>query len=775
MGGKTQTYVVQSGDWLAKIAEEHNSTVSAIWGHPKNAVLRAQRDSPNTLYPGDILHIPVEPEPPPSPAPPNVTPPPEPPWPYDYDKTWSSYPTWECPERLCHCDGHQEDQRREHTITFHQLDGHRFPYARVRVYERGTLITSEPTKTDSSGRLTVELRAATKTLFLEWAPSDVPLSRGLPYRKIYHVREDHSASPSHSSTRLRFANLGFQECRTHRQNLEAYKRAYLMPARTTSHVAEEDARRHHDTGTLPPFPRGPSTVALAVHESPDGPMGGPSPGTLPTQNQPSATPQQSGSVLPDSTHITVGVTAGGIRGHNFKCAKLRLILDSITTPSSHPTFVPKINTLLERNLENRTDHGANFAFYDLPHGVYTAVASVKVTVGGRDVWYSDTLRISTADGNPSGSAPPNITQGGRGWIFRNMPLTEHRLSVSGKSTAFSGETVVFRAGTSIGPIEWSIAPTALGTITPINAPLHRAAEYKAGSVGTDSIVVTDPCGQTADTSFIVTKKIVVVERLVIVVGTEHIYNSYPKKRGNKLVFMAQAVRACREYRRRFGETTVFVFEGGYEAAWLNRMEKRVGHYGGTFRKVSQWNDVVTDVNNFVTTTPDVQTFRRVHTMMIFGHGYPLRMALNGTSGGVWFPEFRRLDHRAFHSRTPSGGTKGPDAQISSWACQTANSGIDASESKNLEGSLARGMADHFGSQGTDVDVFAFGRKTNYGPTWNDSAFGTEEELSGGVLWQDEGADNPVVAGSDSDNGKMSANMWRFRYGAKAVTGRPHID
>ena len=75
----TRPYTVKAGDWLAKIAEEHGSTVSEIWNHPDNAELRAKRGSPDVLYPGDIVHIPYDPvesiPPPPITGPPSSKPP----------------------------------------------------------------------------------------------------------------------------------------------------------------------------------------------------------------------------------------------------------------------------------------------------------------------------------------------------------------------------------------------------------------------------------------------------------------------------------------------------------------------------------------------------------------------------------------------------------------------------------------------------------------------------------------------------------------------------
>lgn len=52
-------YTVQQGDYLVKLAEEHGFfDVQTIWQHGENEALRAKRDNPNVLAPGDKLFIP---------------------------------------------------------------------------------------------------------------------------------------------------------------------------------------------------------------------------------------------------------------------------------------------------------------------------------------------------------------------------------------------------------------------------------------------------------------------------------------------------------------------------------------------------------------------------------------------------------------------------------------------------------------------------------------------------------------------------------------------
>ncbi|MEM1034338.1 MAG: type VI secretion system tip protein TssI/VgrG [Myxococcota bacterium] len=64
----TYPYTAKTGDWLAKIAEDHGTTVSEIWSHPDNREHKAKRGSPDVLYPGDVIHIPYTPEVPPPPV-----------------------------------------------------------------------------------------------------------------------------------------------------------------------------------------------------------------------------------------------------------------------------------------------------------------------------------------------------------------------------------------------------------------------------------------------------------------------------------------------------------------------------------------------------------------------------------------------------------------------------------------------------------------------------------------------------------------------------------
>jgi putative peptidoglycan binding protein/LysM domain-containing protein len=51
-------YIVQQGDYLAKLANQFGLPASKIWNHPNNAALKQKRPNPNVLFPGDQLHVP---------------------------------------------------------------------------------------------------------------------------------------------------------------------------------------------------------------------------------------------------------------------------------------------------------------------------------------------------------------------------------------------------------------------------------------------------------------------------------------------------------------------------------------------------------------------------------------------------------------------------------------------------------------------------------------------------------------------------------------------
>lgn len=51
-------YKVKQGDCLSSIAAQYGISWDKIWNHPKNSSLKAKRQDPNVLYPGDVIFVP---------------------------------------------------------------------------------------------------------------------------------------------------------------------------------------------------------------------------------------------------------------------------------------------------------------------------------------------------------------------------------------------------------------------------------------------------------------------------------------------------------------------------------------------------------------------------------------------------------------------------------------------------------------------------------------------------------------------------------------------
>jgi len=51
-------YMVKQGDCLLSIADRYGFFPETLWNHAKNRELKQQRKDPNTLAPGDLVHIP---------------------------------------------------------------------------------------------------------------------------------------------------------------------------------------------------------------------------------------------------------------------------------------------------------------------------------------------------------------------------------------------------------------------------------------------------------------------------------------------------------------------------------------------------------------------------------------------------------------------------------------------------------------------------------------------------------------------------------------------
>ena len=53
-----EDYTVKEGDCIASLAYDRGLLWQTVWNHPLNALLKTQRQDPNVLKPGDIVHLP---------------------------------------------------------------------------------------------------------------------------------------------------------------------------------------------------------------------------------------------------------------------------------------------------------------------------------------------------------------------------------------------------------------------------------------------------------------------------------------------------------------------------------------------------------------------------------------------------------------------------------------------------------------------------------------------------------------------------------------------
>ena len=51
-------HIIQEGDCLSSLAEQHGFDWQTLWDYPPNAALKRARPDPNVLAPGDVLQIP---------------------------------------------------------------------------------------------------------------------------------------------------------------------------------------------------------------------------------------------------------------------------------------------------------------------------------------------------------------------------------------------------------------------------------------------------------------------------------------------------------------------------------------------------------------------------------------------------------------------------------------------------------------------------------------------------------------------------------------------
>jgi hypothetical protein len=428
----TITYVVQAGDWLAKIAREHGTTVLAIWNHPENAGHRDRRASPDILYPGDVLRIdslvlPTSPtdgaspagipgEPAPSTPSPNLIP-----WPYPAFKgVWTTGPTWECPGGTCACHPGKETAPGEpHTIVLYDPRGLRMPGARCRAFEQGRLITAEGLTADAAGEVRVTVRASTSTLRVEWAPPELPGQPFMPYRKLYNLRMD----DGDTGLDRRLANLGFSRGKRRQDNVADYQRAYSREPTGDPEEIRLEVLQRHDQGAVEPFhpqgdapdldqvPGGRSSFFIRANAPLEDPQSGGSksalrfaphrPGLLLAPGFASPTPRPSaaatlaqdeesapsggasqvrqGAVVPEVSDLILGVRPPA--GIDIDLARIKVWLRPVAVRDIAPQERDK--DILPTASPTTVGPELIYAFIGLPLGTYDALVVMEVAAKGK--------------------------------------------------------------------------------------------------------------------------------------------------------------------------------------------------------------------------------------------------------------------------------------------------------------------------------------------------------------------------------------------------------
>ncbi|WP_437994728.1 hypothetical protein WMF26_24975 [Sorangium sp. So ce185] len=255
---------------------------------------------------------------------------------------------------------------------------------------------------------------------------------------------------------------------------------------------------------------------------------------------------------------------------------------------------------------------------------------------------------------------------------------------------------------------------------------------------------------------------------VIVVGAEDYYD----RPGNKMMFMAHAVRYVRIYGSRFDITTVLYFRGGpgvHTDRQVAALTASVRKYKGTARSVRSWRDVASHINT--RTVNGCQ--KRVQVLIFFAHGQPGRIWLSADEGiFLTAGDLGRVDAGSFTPKRDRN-SRYTFRHVTSWACQTGNAGQRGSAEQNLKNSLAQKMADFW-----DIQARASITRTTYAGTWagwRPWDRNTDRRNIDNAVWEDDGADGSVESGSGSDQGNMPTGMYLLNPGQRSGYRTEDLD
>ncbi|QXH47497.1 PAAR domain-containing protein [Pseudomonas xanthosomatis] len=205
--------------------------------------------------------------------------------------------------------------------------------------------------------------------------------------------------------------------------------------------------------------------------------------------------------------------------------------------------------------------------------------------------------------------------------------------------------------------------------------------------------------------------------LIAVAGSQHDEGS-----GNKMMFIAQAVRELAEFRRSKPDTarTLIVFTPSYNEKMLYAAGESADAYGAELVKVNTFQELVDYLNR-----GKDRTESPIEHLSLFSHGVPHRIAF-----GYQLTSDYNMALNVLNYEQISPQAFAPSAQIDSYACRTGmgnrsefpiEDGIQFYPQTNQ--SLAQLLADHL-----RVKVRAYIRRSDYKNTW-----GTFEERQLGKL------------------------------------------
>lgn len=196
---------------------------------------------------------------------------------------------------------------------------------------------------------------------------------------------------------------------------------------------------------------------------------------------------------------------------------------------------------------------------------------------------------------------------------------------------------------------------------------------------------------------------------IAVAGSQH-----DSRRGNKMMFIGQAVRQLGEFKREKPESkrTLIVFTPAYKAKQLDAARGSALHFGVEYREVSTAKELIAYLNSGVD-----RKRHPIEHLAIFSHGVPHKIAFGYELPDSLVMQLDMMNHRSIQASSFSA-----TAKINSYACRTgmgtpqdtlAEEGIQLDPQP--EKSLAKALAVHL-----QRPVGAFIKRSDYEDTWGSS-------------------------------------------------------